>query len=92
MIDPRSKTTCAKVVSELHGYMDRSIAVKEVIDLKKKKTRKQSMKMIIETLQFWAEKERRMLQEEKFQKKDVFADGKKKAWWKPIMKMHLEQI
>ena len=52
---------------------------KEDIALNKKKTRKQKIKMIMDTL-LLGRKERRMLQEEKFQKKDVFADGKKKAW------------
>ena len=69
MIDPRSEGTISGI--RAYGYMDRSFTAKEVIDLKKKKTRKQSMKMIIETLQFWAEKERRLLQEEKFQKSNV---------------------
>ena len=81
MIDPRSvKDLCKSGIRAtwLHGSI--KLQSRKISRLKKKKTQKQSMKMIIETLQVLGRKERRMLQEDKFQKKDIFADGKKKAW------------
>ena len=85
MIDPRSaKDLCKIGIRATWLQWIDQLQSRKLSPMEKKKTQKQSMKMIMETLQFWAEKKEGCCKKRSSKRKMSYADGKKKTRWKGV--------